>query len=240
MFCAASRSATVSAPVCTATAAAPLSDSDTVCRSLAVTVRPVSGISRERSADSCSVFGSSPSCCRASSTVSAVVQTSRCWPLIVRVSSRARSSAICAPSAIWVSAAGASTSCAPVCSPAEDSAPCTDPARVVTCRCSPSTVMVTCLAIAAAVPPPMASRPMVPAAATSMTLRRRPRLGAVAAALLETVLLERVLLEGAVRSVSGLSVSGGVGPPTLSALLFTSHPNGLVAPGQGEGWPHDA
>ena len=113
----------------------------------------------------------------ASSTVSAVVQTSRCWPLMVRVSSRARSSAICEPSAIWVSAAGATTSCSPVCSPAEDSAPSTDPARVVTSRCSPSTVMVTCLAMAAAVPPPTASRPMVAAAATSSDLAAQARAG---------------------------------------------------------------
>ena len=71
-------------------------------------------------------------------------------PLMVRVSRRPRSRAICEPSAIWVSAAGARTSWSPACSPAEDSAPSTEPARVVTWRCSPSTVMVTCFAREAA------------------------------------------------------------------------------------------
>jgi hypothetical protein len=49
-----------------------------------------------------------------------------------------------------------------------------------------------------------------------------------------------VLVAVVLLAVVSVSASGGVGPPTLSALKFTSHPNGLVAPGQGEGRPHDA
>ena len=138
----------------------------------------------------------------------------------------------------------------------EDSAPSTDPARVVTWRCSPSTVMVTCLASEAAVPPPTASSPMVAAAATSTTLRRSPAGrsaawvagGCVVAVGRRVPVLDcyRYLLVRSGRhsrlSLAGVAVGIGVwsASPTLSGRSFTSHPMGSLVPGRGQGRPRDA
>ena len=198
----------------------------------AVTASPSSGISRERSADRSSADGSCPSCSRASFTVSAVVHTSRSAPLMVRLSRRPRSRAICEPSSIWVPAAGARMSWSPACSPAEDSAPSTEPARVVTWRCSPSTVMVTLFAREAAVPPPTASRPMVAAAATRTTLRRNPVRPVRVTWLLSTAVLSVLSVLSAWSAVDAAEINssdvGSCSPSTLSGCSFTSHPMDLV------------
>ena len=124
MPCSASTSATVWAPVCTGVAAAPASDSDDGAQRVGGDGEAVQrdlpgpiGGQRERRRILAELDAGPVRRCRPSS------RSSRCWPLMVRVSRRPRSRAICEPSEICVSAAGASTSCSPACRPAEDSAP---------------------------------------------------------------------------------------------------------------------